>query len=135
MPVHPYPALVTSLALLVYFWSFVVCGLARKTYRIEAPATTGHPEFERAFRIQQNTLEQLVLFLPSLWIFSLMVSPVWGAALGIVWVAGRVLYGLSYAHNPARRGPGFLLALLATMVLLLGGFAGTLWLMIAGVPI
>jgi glutathione S-transferase len=132
---HTYPMLITSLALLIYFWSFALCGHARHKYGVQAPATSGHPDFERAFRIQQNTLEQLVLFLPSLWVYSLMVSPVWGAVLGIVWILGRALYIVSYARNPATRGPGFSIAFVATMILLVGGLIGTLWLMITGLPI
>jgi len=75
---------------------------------ILAPAVTGAPEFERAFRIQQNTLEQLIWFLPSLWLFAFYVSPTWGGILGLVWVGGRIHYALSYYRDPEARGPGFI---------------------------
>lgn len=111
---------VTLLALLVYFWATLRVGQARMKYGVEAPATTGAPEFERAFRIQQNTLEQIVLFLPSLWLFALLVSDMWAGVAGLAWVIGRVLYVLGYARAAEKRGLGFTIALLASVVLLLG---------------
>ena len=135
MTVHLYPALATSLAALVYGWAIYLVGAARGRYKIKAPAVTGHPDFERRFRIQQNTLEQLVLFLPSLWMFSLTVSPFWGGIIGLVFVAGRVVYILSYMRDPDKRGPGFIIGATATIVLLVGGLVGTLTLMLTGRPL
>ena len=84
------PALATGLALLLY----VVLGLnvarARGRYKVPAPATAGDPAFERVYRVHQNTLEQLVVFLPSLWLFSTFVSPLWGGAIGLLWVLARI---------------------------------------------
>ncbi len=134
MSLHLYPALATCLALLVYVWTIAACGNARGKYGIKAPAVTGHPEFERRFRIQQNTMEQLVLFLPSLWIFSLTVSPFWGGIIGLIFVAARVYYVVSYARNADSRGPGFTIGGIATLVLLLGGLAGVLRTLITGMP-
>jgi uncharacterized membrane protein YecN with MAPEG domain len=125
-----YPALITCLALLVYAWNFAGAGAARGKHKILAPATTGHPEFERKLRIQQNMLEQLIVFLPSLWIFSLTVQVLVGTALGLVFVIGRVLYSVSYANDPAKRGPGFLLGALASIILLIGGLVGVIRLFI-----
>jgi len=119
-----YPAIVTSLALLVYFWNAMSAGGARAKHKILAPATTGHPEFERKLRVQENMLEQLIMFIPSLWIFSLTVQPLVGAALGIVFVIGRIIYSISYANDPAKRGLGFGLGMLPTIILLLGGLVG-----------
>jgi uncharacterized membrane protein YecN with MAPEG domain len=121
-----YPALVTCLALLVYFWNFVSAGVARGKHKIVAPATAGHPEFERKLRIQQNMIEQLLFFIPALWIFSLTVSVLVGAALGLVFVAGRILYSVSYAKDAAKRGPGFMLAGFPNVILLFGGFIGVI---------
>jgi len=132
MIAHLYPSLATCLALLVYAWTFIDCGRARLKYGVKAPATTGAPEFERRFRVQQNTVEQLVLFLPSLWIFSGTVSPVAGLILGLIWVVGRVIYGASYARRPESRGLGFMISTSATLILLLGGFGETVWIMVAG---
>ena len=95
---------------------------------------TGHPEFERYYRIQQNTLEQLVVFLPSLWVFATVVSPFWGGIIGLIFVAGRAFYVVSYARDPASRGPGFTIGAAATLVLLLGGLAGVLKVMLTGLP-
>jgi glutathione S-transferase len=79
---------IACLALLVYAWNFMNAGQARGKHRIAAPATTGHPEFERKLRVQQNMIEQLIVFLPSLWIFCLTVQPLVGAALGLIFVFG-----------------------------------------------
>lgn len=90
------PALVTLIALLEYFFFVFRVGFSRPKFGVEAPATTGHPEWERIYRVQQNTLEQLIIFIPSLWIFAYFVSPVWGAAnVGLVTGGlGGVLWAL-----------------------------------------
>lgn len=119
---------VTLLALIVYFWATLRVGQARMKHGVEAPATTGAPEFERAFRIQQNTLEQIVFFLPSLWLFALLVSDMWAGVVGVAWVLGRVLYVFGYAKAAEKRGLGFALALLASVVLLLGALVA--WFMV-----
>ena len=121
-----FPALVTVLALLVYAAVFMVTARARARCGIQAPAVTGAPEFERAFRIQQNTLEQLIWFLPSLWLFAFYVSPTWGGILGLVWVGGRIHYALSYYRDPEARGPGFITGFASAAVLLVGAFFGIL---------
>jgi glutathione S-transferase len=121
-----YPALITLLALLVYIWNFMAAGQARGKHQILAPATTGHPEFERKLRIQQNMLEQLMVFLPSLWIFCVTLQPLIGAALGLLFILGRIIYSVAYAADPARRSLGFGLAVLPTIILLLGAFVGVI---------
>lgn len=125
-----YPALVTLLALLVYFWNAMVLARARAKHGVLAPSVAGHPEFERGLRIQQNMLEQLIMFIPSLWIFSLTVQVLIGTALGLVFVVGRVIYSISYARDPAKRGLGFGLGMLPTMILLVGGLIGTVRLLL-----
>src|SRR5271169_3054133 len=102
MNFHLYPLLITSLASLVYLWTVFMCGAARGKYKIQAPAVTGHIEFEKRFRIQQNTMEQLILFYPSLWVFSLTVSQVWGAILGLLFIVGRIVYAIGYASDPEK---------------------------------
>jgi uncharacterized MAPEG superfamily protein len=121
-----YPALITVLALFVYAWNFAQAGGARGKHKIQAPATTGHPEFERKLRIQQNMIEQLIVFIPSLWIFSLTIQVLVGAALGILFIVGRILYSVSYAKDPASRGPGFGLGALANVILLVGSLVGVI---------
>ena len=125
-----YPALVTLLALLVYFWILLRAGSARSKHDIKAPAITGHPEFERKLRVQQNTLELLIMFIPSLWIFSLTIQVLAGAALGLIFVLGRILYAISYAADPAKRNLGFGLSIIPILILVLGGLVGVIRLMI-----
>jgi uncharacterized membrane protein YecN with MAPEG domain len=112
--------LVILLALLLYLGTCVYCAVMRGRHRIMAPAVTGHPAYERALRIQQNTLEQLVPFIPAVWLFSALVNPMFGAILGAIWIVGRLIYTVSYAQAPEKRGPGFVIAFIALVILLLG---------------
>ena len=121
-----FPALVSALALLLYVAVFVAAGRARRRFGIKAPAVTGAPEFERAFRVQQNTIEQLVWFLPALWLFALYVSPLWGGIIGLVWIAGRAYYAVSYYRDAETRGPGFGIGLVSAAALLVGALIGIL---------
>ena len=122
----PYLAIVTSLALAEYFGISLLVGRARGKYGIKAPATSGHPVFDRTFRVHQNTLEQLVIFLPSLWLFGTFVSAPWGALIGLVFIVGRVVYVQGYVADPEKRGTGFGIGFLANSVLLLGGLIGAI---------
>ncbi len=117
---HALVSLVTLVSLVVLLWTGIRVSRARGTYGIKAPATTGHDEFERHFRVQMNTLEGIALFLPSLWLFALFGSEPIAAALGVVWIIGRVLYALTYVKDPAKRSAGFGIAALAMLALLLG---------------
>lgn len=119
-------AIVTALALVQYFVLGLRVGQARAKFGIEAPAISGHPIFERHFRVHQNTLEQLVLFLPALWLFATYVSAAVAAGLGVVFIVGRFVYARGYVEEPKKRGPGTVLTALATIVLLLGGLVGAL---------
>ena len=122
----PYLAIVTALALLEYVGISLLVGRARGKYGIKAPATSGDPVFERTFRVHQNTLEQLMIFLPSLWLFGTYVSAGWGALIGLVFIVGRVLYVQGYIADPEKRGMGFGIGFLANIVLLVGGLIGAL---------
>lgn len=122
----PWPSLVTTIALLMYFVVTANVGRARAKYGVMPPAMSGNPDFERVLRVQQNTLEQLIVFLPALWIFSLFISPIWGAVLGAVWILGRILYAWGYYQAPEKRFIGFGMASLATLGLLGGSLVGTL---------
>jgi len=124
---EPLVTFVAGLALIEYYVITVQCGRARGRLGVPAPAMTGHPEFERYVRVQYNTIEQLVIFLPALFAFGHFVSPVWGAALGGVFIVGRALFARGYWQDPAKRGPGFGLTLLANTLLLLGATVGALW--------
>lgn len=116
-------ALVTLTAIAVYLWTFVMAGRARGKYSVKAPAITGPEPFERAVRVQTNTLEQIVPFLPALWICAAFF-PMPAAIIGAAWVVGRIIYGFAYYADPAKRGPGFTIAIIATILLWLGGFWG-----------
>jgi uncharacterized MAPEG superfamily protein len=119
-----YVDIVTALALL----QFIVFGFrvakARGTYGIKAPATTGNDIFERYFRVQQNTLEQLVLFVPGVYLFSRYYNPPWAATLGLVYLIGREIYAATYVKNPGKRSLGYALTALPIFVLLIGGLLG-----------
>jgi glutathione S-transferase len=99
-------------------------GAMRARTGVAAPATTGDPLFERAFRVHMNTTEQLVLFLPALWLAQAALGDLWAAIAGAVWLVGRMLYATSYARDPAKRGPGMMLTLGATSALLLMALYG-----------
>lgn len=118
-------ALVTTVLLLEYFGFVVLVGRARHLTGIQAPAVGGAPALDRAYRVQMNTLEQLLLVIPSMWIFALYLSPAWAAGLGAVFALGRLIYCVAYLADPARRGLGFLVGMLATMALLLGSLFAT----------
>lgn len=105
-------------------------GLARGRTGVAAPAVTGNDEFERHFRVHYNTLEQLVVFLPGLWAFGTYVDPMWGAAIGAIYLIGRIIYAVSYVKDPATRGTGMLMTVLPCYVLVLGGLAGVIWSMV-----
>ena len=117
-------ALVILLALAEFVALGILVGRARGKYGVKAPATTGHEVFERWFRVHYNTMELLVVFVPSIWLFGLYVSPKIGAALGAVYLVGRVMYVRSYVRDPAARGGGFGLSMLPTLVLLVGAATG-----------
>ena len=114
------PSLVTAFTLFLLFGVAWNVGRARVKYKIEAPATTGHPMFELAFRVQMNTVESTVAFLPALWLFSWYVSTVWAGIIGCVWLVGRVWYAIAYSKDANKRGAGFGLSMLAFVVLTVG---------------
>ncbi|MEG0822444.1 MAG: MAPEG family protein [Burkholderiaceae bacterium] len=107
------PALATLATLFLLFVMAAIVGRARVRYGIAAPATSGHENFDRAYRVQMNTLENVVLFLPALWLAATFFHAQVATVLAGVWLIGRVWYAAAYLKNPARRGPGFLLAFLA----------------------
>jgi len=119
-----YPSLVTALTLIVYQVLTVNVGRARMKYKIMPPAMSGDENFERVVRVQQNTLEQLVFFLPALWLFSVYVNPFWGAGLGVVWLVGRIIYAWGYYQAAEKRIAGFAISSLSGIGLLLGALVG-----------
>ena len=124
---YHFTALVTLLAILVYFYSSILVSRARGKFGVKLPAISGNPDFERVFRAQMNTLEWLPIFLPSLWLFAVYASDGIAAAIGLVWVIGRILYVLGYAQAVAKRSLGFAIQATATIVLWVGAFGAIVW--------
>jgi glutathione S-transferase len=117
-------ALVTLLLVFQYLTFMMLCGAARAKSGIQAPAVTGDENFERAYRVQMNTLEQLMICLPALWISAYYFMPLLAAVLGLVFFVGRLLYRISYVKDPTKRGPGMIIGFLANIGLLLTGLWG-----------
>jgi glutathione S-transferase len=113
-------AAVTVLSAVFVFYTGLVVAQMRGKHKIDAPAVTGNPEFERAYRVQVNTLEQFVVFLPLLWLATtyFMMLPWLPAALGLVWIVGRYMYMQGYIAEAGRRSNGFLVTIIATAGLL-----------------
>jgi hypothetical protein len=126
------PDLVTLLAVAVFFGCGAAVAFARGRYKISAPATTGHPDFERVFRVQMNTLEALALFLPALWIAARYSDPRVVGGIGLLWVGGRIWYGIAYAKDSKKRGPGFLIGAVSSTALWLIAMYGVVRAMVAG---
>jgi glutathione S-transferase len=124
--------LVTVLAVVVLFVVTINVGRARAKAGIQPPAMTGDPEFERAVRVHYNMLEQMMMFLPALWIFATVVSPMYAAILGAVWVVGRIVYAWSYYQAAEKRGLGFAMSSLASMVLMIGSLVGVVMQLVKG---
>lgn len=113
-------AVVTSLALLQVFVFALQVGQQRIKHGVHAPAISGHPEFERAFRVHQNTVEQIVIFVPSMWMAAYFWSAAIAAGAGIAFIIGRQVYRNSYVKDPGKRSAGFGIGAAATMTLLIG---------------
>jgi uncharacterized membrane protein YecN with MAPEG domain len=124
MPGFAWTTLATVAALVLYFVMSLRVGAARSRFKIEAPAMTGHPDFERAVRVHLNTLEWLPVFLAGVWLTAFAWGDVIAAAIGAVWVVGRLLYMLGYSAAANRRSMGFLVQWLAAMALLIAAAAG-----------
>jgi uncharacterized MAPEG superfamily protein len=116
--------LVAVLAVLQLIFFGTLVGGARTKYAVQAPATTGHPQFERLYRVQMNTLELLVAFLPALYLASRYWSPTFVAVGGAVYLLGRMVYWRAYAKDPASRSMGFGLSIFPILAMLLAALAG-----------
>jgi len=120
-------ALVTILSILFYLATAVNVMQARHKFAIRAPATTGHPDFERAFRVQMNTQEWMMIFLPALWLFAIYISDTMAAGLGAIWIIGRIVFFIGYSKAAEKRELGLVIQLVASLLLLLGALGAVVW--------
>jgi len=129
---HLHAALITALTTVLLLIATVLVGRARGRFDIKAPATTGHPDFERAFRAHMNTLEQAVAFLPVLWLASIYSNERIAAYLGYAWVIGRLWYIFGYVTHADKRSWGFIVNAICFVVLLGMSFWGIGRMLMAG---
>jgi glutathione S-transferase len=117
---------VILIAVLQYVVIGILVGRARGRYGVAAPAVTGHPMFERWFRVHQNTLEMLMAFIPAMWLFGWWVSQTWATAIGLLFVAARIIYTVQYIAEPRSRALGAGLSYFAVLALVIGGIVGAI---------
>lgn len=118
--------IVTMLALLQAITFSLLTGRARGKYGVKAPAVTGDPMFERYYRVQYNTIEQLILFLPGLWAFGYFIGQYWAVGIGVVYLAGRIIYAIQYLRDPDTRAFGTLLSTIPCWILVIGSLVGAI---------
>ena len=106
--------------------NLVMVSKAREKFQVKAPAISGNEEFERVYRIQMNTIENVLLFLPAMWIYAFYLGDLGAACTGLIWVIGRTLYAVAYRTNPSKRGLGFLISMIAVLGAWLGGLYGVI---------
>ena len=119
-----YPGILSSISLLVYYFTLFKAGTARVKYNIQAPSHSGPDEYVRKVRVHQNTLEHLVLFLPGLWLFSFAVDPVWATIIGVLWPIGRVGYAYGYYKDANKRGFGLYISMPPIYIFIVGSLIG-----------
>ena len=124
---YHYTAIVTCLAVALHFFFALQVARARARYGVKLPAITGNADFERIYRIQMNTLEWAPIFLPSLWLCAIYIGDLTAAAIGLIWVIGRIVYFLGYREAVPKRTPGFAIQALACTVLWVGALGGAVW--------
>lgn len=108
----------------LYFAFALRVAMARGKFDVPLPATTGNADFERVFRVHQNTHEWLPIFLTTLWVCALFFTDIGAAVLGVVWLVGRLVYAVGYTQAVERRLPGFFIQSLACALLFLGAAVG-----------
>ncbi len=123
---YPLTTLMLVTGLLIYFGLSVIVGQARARWNVPAPQTSGHPEFEKRYRVQMNTLEQLAFFVPGVILCAPVEGDVFTASFAAIWCVGRILFALGYYRDPAKRSLGFVLTLLPGLVMVLAGAHGAI---------
>ena len=119
-----YVSLIVLLALLQYVWFTMRVGISRGKYKVDAPSCEGDENWERLFRVQQNTMEQLIVFIPASYAFAYYMSSKWVLLAGGLYIIGRFLYSAEYLKDPKTRTPGMAMTLLANVILLAGALFG-----------
>ena len=119
-----YTSLITLLTVLLMLGLAFNVGRARGKYHVKAPAVSGHELFERAYRVQMNTIENVLLFFPALWLYAIFIGDKGAGDSGVIWLVARVWYAFAYQHNPAKRGLGFLISILVVAGLWTGAAYG-----------
>jgi glutathione S-transferase len=119
-----YTFIIILIALLQYLFFVGRTGFSREKYGVKAPKTAGHDVWERIFRVQQNTMEQLIIFIPGMLLFSQYVGVVWALIPGLAFVIGRQIYSHLYVKDPASRGPGMIMSFFANIALVIGSLIG-----------
>ncbi len=119
-----YTAIVTLLAVMLYFFAATRVSGARARYGVKLPAIAGHPDFERVFRVHMNMLEWMPIFLPLLWLCAIYWSDGVAALLGVAWLVGRAFYLVGYSEAVEKRLPGFFIQAMACILLLIGAIVG-----------
>ena len=121
---YVYPGILSSVALLVYYFTLFKSGMARGRFEVAAPSHDGPEEYVRHVRAHQNTVEHLVMFLPGLWLFALAVDPIWAAGIGAIWPVGRLMYALGYYKAPEKRSIGLYISMPPIYIFILGSLIG-----------
>ena len=117
-------AIVTIAALVQFMYFSIEVGKMREKHGVKAPAMSGDGEYERANRVHQNTMEQLIVVLPAMWICGSYFNPLWAAGLGVVFIVSRFMYRAGYMNDPSNRARGFMIGFLVAAALMLGGVVG-----------
>ena len=121
---YVYPGILSSVALLVYYFTLFKSGMARGRFKVAAPSHDGPEEYVRHVRAHQNTVEHLAMFLPGLWLFAVAVDPIWAAAIGAIWPVGRLMYALGYYKAPEKRSIGLYISMPPIYIFILGSLIG-----------
>jgi glutathione S-transferase len=124
MQQYLYTSFITLLVVLLMFGLIFNVGRARGKYQVKAPAISGNEFFERAYRVQMNTIENVLMFLPALWLYAIYIGDKGAGDSGVIWLIARVWYAISYQKNPTKRGLGFLVSILVIAGLWTGAAYG-----------
>jgi glutathione S-transferase len=124
LKLYLYTSCITLLTVLLMFGLAFNVGRARGKYQVKAPAVTGHELFERAYRVQLNTIENVLMFLPALWLYAIFLGDKGAGDSGVIWLIARVWFAIAYQLNPAKRGLGFIISILVIAGLWTGAAYG-----------